>query len=86
MVRGLAAVRVMALVGVVVLAVGLHQPAAWGSVKVRAAAVARAATPQTRILYASDWEGPTEARFMDSGLVYADGARIDLIPYSGLGG
>jgi hypothetical protein len=27
----------------------------------------------------------TEARFMDSGLVYADGARINFIPYSGLG-
>jgi hypothetical protein len=29
--------------------------------------------------------GPgTLARFMDAGLVYADGARIHLIPYDGL--
>jgi hypothetical protein len=27
----------------------------------------------------------TEARFMDTGLVYADGARINLVPYWGLG-
>jgi hypothetical protein len=27
----------------------------------------------------------TEARFMDTGLVFADGARVHFIPYSGLG-
>src|SRR5215813_1677971 len=59
-------VRAVALSGVVVLGVVASQPlTASGSRDVRLGAVDRAATPLTRILYASDWTGPTELFAVD---------------------